>query len=165
MCVRLSSTSERPPSSDSSILQRYPPIQTCGTDDGKSAEALKKELEKDKPRRDTVLPLMKETFAERRQYILSTETAVINIGKQYPGLLLPYAVSHKMHYIVHIKMCFYSCVCILFQFEQEVDIILKKRDVVRSAAEDWKSKWCGAILAYTETLKSKVVKAALKTVL
>lgn len=42
--------------------------------------------------------------------------------------------------------------------EQEVDTILKKRDVVKAATEDWKSKWAPAILAYVKTLKSKAIK-------
>lgn len=75
------------------MLQRYPPLQIGNTDDGEAAEALCKELEKDKPRRDVVLPLFKETFPERRQYILSTQSSVAEITTRYKALSLPYAVS------------------------------------------------------------------------
>ena len=77
------------------MLQRYPPVQegsSCA-DDGDVEEALSKELEKDKPRRDIVLTLSKKTFVQRRQYILSTQTSVADITAQYKALLLPYAVS------------------------------------------------------------------------
>lgn len=85
----------RPPKFEDPMLQRYPPVQlsdTC-TDDGNATEALSRELEKDKPRKDVVLPLLKETFAQRRHYILSTQTSVADITAQYKALLLPYAVS------------------------------------------------------------------------
>ena len=45
--------------------------------------------------------------------------------------------------------------------ESEVDTILKKRDVVKAATEDWKSKWAPAVLAYVKSLKSKAIKNAL----
>jgi hypothetical protein len=48
------------------------------------------------------------------------------------------------------------------KLEQEVDIILKKRDVIKAATEDWKSKWTPAILAYVKTLKGKAIKTALR---
>ena len=51
----------RPPKFEDPMLQRYPPVQigdAC-TDDGNAAEALSRELKKDKPRRDIVLPLLR----------------------------------------------------------------------------------------------------------
>lgn len=62
------------------------------SDDSGAAEALSKELEKDKPRRDVVLRCAKDTFTERRQYILTTETSVADIAC-YKALSLPYVVS------------------------------------------------------------------------
>ena len=109
--------------------------------------------------RKDVLPLFKQTFPDRRQYILSTQTSVADIVMQYKGLSLPYAVScEALLYI--IAYCYLSYV----QLEQEVDCILKKRDVVKSASEDWKGKWAQAIISYALTLKSKPVKSALKVV-
>ena len=50
---------------------RYPAVRQA---DGPEAEqvniALYKEMEKEKPRKDVVLSLMKSTFGNRRQYIL-----------------------------------------------------------------------------------------------
>lgn len=45
-----------------------------------------------------------------------------------------------------------------------MDIILKKRDVIKTAAEEWKGKWTQAIISYAQTLRSKPVKSALKGV-
>lgn len=82
----------RPAKTDNPVLQRYPPLEVS-TDDGKAAEALGKELEKEKPRKDVVLRLSKDTFTERRQYILSTQTSVAEIIARYKALSLPYMVS------------------------------------------------------------------------
>ena len=48
------------------------------------------------------------------------------------------------------------------QLEQDLDIILKNRDIVKAATDNWKSKWTPAILAYVKTLKSKAIKTALR---
>ena len=81
----------RPTKTDNPVLQRYPPLE-ISTDDGTAAEALCKELEKEKPRKD-VLRLSKDTFTERRQYILSTQTSVAEIIARYKALSLPYMVG------------------------------------------------------------------------
>ena len=41
---------------------------------------------------------------------------------------------------------------------------MKKKDIVKTASEEWKSKWSQAIISYARTLKSKGVKSALKIV-
>ena len=82
----------RPPKANNPVLQRYPPLEISSDDSG-AAEALSKELEKDKPRRDVVLRCAKDTFTERRQYILTTETSVADIIARYKALSLPYVVS------------------------------------------------------------------------
>ena len=38
---------------------------------------------------------------------------------------------------------------------------MKKKDIVKVATEDWKSKWVPSIITYAQTLKSKPVKAAI----
>lgn len=48
------------------------------------------------------------------------------------------------------------------KLEEEIDAILKKKGALRTATEDWKSKWTPAIMAYVQTLKSKTAKTALK---
>lgn len=40
--------------------------------------------------------------------------------------------------------------------EWEMDLILKRRDTVKGASEDWKLKWTPAILSYCQSLKGKV---------
>ena len=45
-----------------------------------------------------------------------------------------------------------------------MDTILKKKDVVKIACDDWKAKWTLAIMSYAQALKSKPVKNALRTV-
>lgn len=72
-------------------ILRYPPVQ-AGENTSDDAEALQKELEKEKPRKDVVLPLFKRTFPERRQYILTTSDPVSEVTSKYKALLLPYAV-------------------------------------------------------------------------
>ena len=46
------------------------------------------------------------------------------------------------------------CVQIL-QLEQEMELVLEKRNVAKSAAKEWQLKWTPAITEYSETLKGK----------
>ena len=62
-------------------------------------KALQKELEKEKPRKDVVLPLLKETFPERRHFVLSTQVSVVELTERYKSFLLPYAVSMNSNYV------------------------------------------------------------------
>ena len=57
--------------------------------------ALKKEMEKEKPRKDVILSLLHQTFQIRRDEILSdrNEVSVSSILSSYKALSLPYAVS------------------------------------------------------------------------
>ena len=41
---------------------------------------------------------------------------------------------------------------------------MKKKDIVKTASEDWSHKWTLSVLTYVRSLKSKTVKAALKAV-
>ena len=75
------------------ILQRYPPLQPSVDIDEDRIKALQTELGKEKPRKDIVLPLLKETFPERRQFVLSTQVSVAELTERYKSFLLPYAVS------------------------------------------------------------------------
>ena len=83
----------RPAKSDNLVLERYPPLEISDVDDRQAADALNKELEKDKPRKDVVLQCAKNSFTERRQYILSTQASVADIISRYKALSLPYVVS------------------------------------------------------------------------
>ena len=41
---------------------------------------------------------------------------------------------------------------------------MKKRDVIKTASEDWKGKWTQAIILYAQTLRSKPARSALTEV-
>ena len=56
-------------------------------------EAIKKEMEKDRPRKDVLLSLMKSTFYVRRQYILESSDPVNLKLEKYPALRMPPIVS------------------------------------------------------------------------
>ena len=83
----------------SKLTSRYPPL--FALDDDVSSERnkklLEKEMEKDKSKikKDTVLSLMKQCYASRREYIISEteEVTVTSILCSYPALSLPYIVS------------------------------------------------------------------------
>ena len=57
--------------------------------------ALQKEMDRENPRKDIILPLLKETFPSRRQHILgdSDDLSVTTILETYKPLSLPFAVS------------------------------------------------------------------------
>ena len=82
------------PKSDNPILKRYPPLRMTEEIDENDVQALQVELAKDKPRKDVVLPLIKNTFAERRQYVLSTQVSIADVTERYKSFLLPYAVGY-----------------------------------------------------------------------
>lgn len=41
---------------------------------------------------------------------------------------------------------------------------MKKKDIVKTASEEWKGKWSQAIISYARSLKSKGIKSALRIV-
>jgi len=61
----------------------------------RNVAALRKEMERENPRKDIILPLLKETFASRRQYIIgdSDDLSVTAILQTHKPLSLPFAVS------------------------------------------------------------------------
>ena len=42
----------------------------------------------------------------------------------------------------------------IIQLEQEIDLILEKRDVFKSALQDWTSSWVPAIIQYGESAQT-----------
>lgn len=78
------------------VLGRYPPLRGTGGMDDVSEErnvaALRKEMERENSRRDIILPLLKETFASRRQYIMgdSDDLSVTTILQTHKPLSLPF---------------------------------------------------------------------------
>lgn len=80
------------PKSIVSLASRYPSIQQHGNDpvqQQQHKEAILKEMEKDKPRKDIILPLMKSTFYTRRQHILENEASVLVKLEKFPALKMP----------------------------------------------------------------------------
>lgn len=71
-----------------SLISRYPPLQPQSTDTAQEQQvhAIMKEMDKEKPRKDILLPLMKATFYARRQYILDSEDSVLTKLEKFPAL-------------------------------------------------------------------------------
>ena len=55
-------------------------------------DAVVKELEKEQPRRDVLLQLMKSLFPSRRSYILLTADSVDHTLFKFPALKIPFVV-------------------------------------------------------------------------
>lgn len=85
-----------------SLETRYPSIRPHGDDASQQQQkqALSKEMDKEKPRKDILLPLMKSTFYERRQYILDRDDSVLAKLEKYPALKMPPLVG-LLHAIVN----------------------------------------------------------------
>ena len=81
------------PKRSSNLESRYPLIQSNEPCDDVSQhqymQAISKEIEKDKPRKDILLPLMKSTFGVRREYILNSDDSVFAKLVKYPALKTP----------------------------------------------------------------------------
>ena len=84
------------------VLARYPPIEHADDSNDEVAnsrnlDALRKEMERDKPRKEFVLSLMRQTFTTRREDILAdTNASVSIILEKQSALSLPFAVSDKV---------------------------------------------------------------------
>ena len=61
--------------------------------DKSNLEAVVKELERELPRKDVILPLMKRLFSSRRHFILNDAVSVAETLLKYPALKLPFVVS------------------------------------------------------------------------
>ena len=85
----------------STTMGRYPALESMDVgeyDDNASTErnrnALSKELERPKPRKEVVLSLLRQTYRPRRDEVLSDSEDVASILSRHPALSLPYAVSN-----------------------------------------------------------------------
>ena len=78
----------RPPK-PTTLESRYPIISP--TSPGQ-VEALAIELTKEKPRKELVLKLMKETFSERRNFNIHSAVSVKSIVEKFPALKMIPAV-------------------------------------------------------------------------
>ena len=84
------------------IMNRYPPVRVdsdfkdAATDE-RNKKTLLKELERENPRKEIVLSLLRQTFSNRREDVLSesADVSVRTILSTHPALTLPYAVSYN----------------------------------------------------------------------
>lgn len=87
------------PKKITSLEYRYPPTHDNSAQDPtvekQNFEALSKETEKSKPRKEIVLPLMKSCFFSCWQYVMNDAQLVTDILGKYPALKMPSVVSHE----------------------------------------------------------------------
>ena len=80
----------------------------------KILNTIEKELQKDKPRKDILLPLMKSTFYTRRRAILRSDDAVTNKLEKYSALKMPplvnFVVLSSNIFLHSFHLSFYLCV-------------------------------------------------------
>ena len=50
----------------------------------------------------------------------------------------------------------------ILQLDQEMDLILDQKDIVKTTVNSWRAKWAPAVLCYAEGLTSKSAKTILK---
>ncbi len=77
-------------------MQRYPSIRLNYSDEStvkRDLAKLKQETEKVNPSKSVIVPLMKQTFCDTRDVILSGLDDLHTILEGHPELKLPYAVS------------------------------------------------------------------------
>lgn len=85
------------PRQQSLVLTRYPPLRDTADDSVtilRNIAALQKELERDSPRKDSVLSLCRQTFSKRREEILvdSGEVDATTLLNQFKELHKNYVV-------------------------------------------------------------------------
>ena len=86
----------RPKKSDSPLSARYPDIHGEALNpvaENRNTDAVAKELEKQQPRKDIILPLMKSLYSSRRQYILNDAVSASDTIDKFPALKLSFVVS------------------------------------------------------------------------
>ena len=78
------------------LESRYPSIRPQEDESAQQQHlpAISKELEKEKPRKEILLPLMKSTFYARRQYILNSSDSVLSKLEKFPALKMLPLVSN-----------------------------------------------------------------------
>ena len=118
-----------------------------------------KELERDHPRKENVLSLLRQTYSSRRDEILSDskDISVTTLLSTHPALSLPYAVCIYNVGLLHFPYILYLAIyTYLLQVEQEIDLVLGKKGIVKAGAIAWMTKWTPAILQHSDTLTGKL---------
>jgi len=91
------------PKQQSLVLTRYPPLRDTADDSitiSRNIAALQKELERDNPRKETVLLLSRLTFIKRREEILVDSGEV-----SATGLLNEFKELHKSYVVRSYTSC------------------------------------------------------------
>ena len=113
------SASKRGRPKDAPLMQRYPPLP-CVDDEihenEKEEQALKKELQKEKPRKEVIIQLMRATFQCRRCYILtkSSSETVLHVSSNFKALTIPYVVSMTCLFYCDIFVLLMLCMVGVF---------------------------------------------------
>ena len=96
----------RPKKAQALLEDRYPALTAADPTSDSSYEtnmqALSIEVEQSNPRKEIYLPLMKETFLQRREFVLTAARSVSEVISAYPALRLSASVcciSPVMHEI------------------------------------------------------------------
>lgn len=81
----------------SQVLARYPPLRDTRDDDvtiTRNKNLIEKELGKERPRKEVLLSLVRQTYSSRRQQILteSEETTATALLQEFPVLKKIYVV-------------------------------------------------------------------------
>ena len=145
----------------------YPPLKDTGDEDDeitiqRNYDKLQKELAEKNPKKEIVLALARQTFSFQRRCVLSDNTSVLasQLLDKFGELNKVYVVSETLDTWLDM----YSYCALIFQIQQDIDLVLTKRDTFKLALADWQTKWVPAILQYGETrgnLKQKADKAFL----
>ena len=51
---------------------------------------------------------------------------------------------------------YYFSLCYSLQVDQEIDLVLGKKDVITTATSDWEMKWTPAVLEHSDNLTGKL---------
>ena len=85
----------RPKKLQACLEDRYPALTLPESDPSSyesNMQALSVDMGSDRPRKEIYLPLMKQTFIHRREFILTSARSVTEIIQAYPALKLSPAV-------------------------------------------------------------------------
>lgn len=135
-----------------SVLSRYPPISGMSVDEvsvSRNIDKMKSEMKSSNPKKQILLPLMEETYPWRREMILARDSmAVSSILDIYPSLTL----------FPIVRMAFKILLFYYYQqIQEEISLILDKKNVMQLAIEAWKNTWVHSIIEYSGTIKTKAV--------
>ena len=126
----------------------------------RNRDELAKELRRDKPRKEIVLSLARQTFQIRRTSVVSEaeDVSVTSLLSDFPELSNKYVVRNAFRYM-------YLLLWLIMQYSwnRKLTLFLEKRGVIASAVQSWSSKWIPAIKEYANTLSGKIATLVAET--